>query len=210
MPVVPVPRTARAQPAQPCPRKAWEPPRRRLSHVAECTRRALPVALRVEHGPPPEPDPDSPSLPSSGTRVCCRCGQQGARLGHLMSGRRTLGSDSSTAEDDYVQARDPGHSRSSRSMPQGAALTVSTQTRVAFRFDGELDDIPIDAAAAAAKLAHALLQHSDKHEGRPAAMRLARWGPLLNLWVSDPECSPTCLRGSGPLPAGRLAREFRR
>lgn len=32
-------------------------------------------------------------------------------------------------------------------------------------------------------------------------MRLARLGPLLNLWLTDPECSPACLCGSGHLPS---------
>lgn len=80
-------------------------------------------------------------------------------------------------------------------------MTVTTHTRVAFRFDGELDDIPIDAASAVATMARALLQHSDEHDGRSAALRVARLGPLLNLWLSDPECSSACLRGSGHLPA---------
>jgi hypothetical protein len=84
-------------------------------------------------------------------------------------------------------------------------MTTTTHTRVALRFDGELDDVPLAAAAAVADMAHALLQHSDEHAGRSAAMRLARWGPLLNLWLTDPECSPACLGGDGQLPtaAGR-------
>lgn len=80
-------------------------------------------------------------------------------------------------------------------------MTVTTHTRVAFEFDGDLDDVPIGAAATVAGMARALLQHSDEHDGRSAAMRLARWGPLLNLWLTDPECSPACLRGSGHLPS---------
>jgi hypothetical protein len=79
-------------------------------------------------------------------------------------------------------------------------MTSTTHTRLSFQFDGELDDVPADAAAALARLARALVQHSDDHDGRSATMRLARLGPLLNLWLTDPECSPTCLRGSGHLP----------
>lgn len=79
-------------------------------------------------------------------------------------------------------------------------MAVSTRTRVLFRFDGDLDDVPTEAAAASAAMARALLQHSDEHEGQPATMSLARRGPLLNLWLTDPECSPACLRGSGHLP----------
>jgi hypothetical protein len=78
-------------------------------------------------------------------------------------------------------------------------MTRTPHTRLSFQFDGELDDVPADAAAALARLAHALLRHSDEHDGRSATMRLARLGPLLNLWLTDPECSPACLRGSGHL-----------
>ncbi len=79
-------------------------------------------------------------------------------------------------------------------------MAVSTRTRMLFRFDGELDDVPTDAAAALVAMARALLQHSDEHEGEPATMSLARLGHLLNLWLTDPECSPACLRGSAHLP----------
>lgn len=78
-------------------------------------------------------------------------------------------------------------------------MTITAHTRVDFQFEGELDDVPVDAAAAMADLAHVLLQHGDEHDGRPATMRMARLGPLLNLWLSDPECSPACLSGSGHL-----------
>lgn len=80
-------------------------------------------------------------------------------------------------------------------------MTVTTHTRVAFQFDGELDDVPIDAAVALARTARALLQHGDEHNGRSTTMRIARLGPLLNLWLIDPECSPACLCGSGQLPS---------
>ncbi|MEP7738876.1 hypothetical protein ABKW28_14575 [Nocardioides sp. 31GB23] len=79
-------------------------------------------------------------------------------------------------------------------------MAVSTRARVHFRFDDELDDVPTDAAAALAAMARALLQHTDEHEGEPATMSLARLGPVLSVWLSDPACSPACLRGSAHLP----------
>jgi hypothetical protein len=79
-------------------------------------------------------------------------------------------------------------------------MPLTRHTRVAFEFDGELEDLTLDMASALAGTARALLRHSDVHDGRPATMRMARLGPLLNLWLNDPECSPACLRGSGHLP----------
>ena len=80
-------------------------------------------------------------------------------------------------------------------------MTRTTHTRLAFQFDVELDDVPAEAAAALARMVRALVQHGDEHNGRPATMRLALLGPLLNLWLTDPECSPACLCGSGQLPS---------
>lgn len=80
-------------------------------------------------------------------------------------------------------------------------MTSAAHTRVAFQFDGELDDVPIDAATALAEVVRSLLQHGDEHDGAPATMRVARLGPLLNLWLTDPQCSPACLGGSGHVPS---------
>ncbi len=68
-----------------------------------------------------------------------------------------------------------------------------------FTFDGDLDDVPTDAAAALARVARVLLAHGDRHSGRPATVRVARLGALLNLWLTDPECSADCLRTAGHL-----------
>jgi hypothetical protein len=76
------------------------------------------------------------------------------------------------------------------------------RARVAFDFDGALDEVPTDAAAELAVTAHALLKHGDEHRGgRCATVRVARLGSLLNLWFSDPECSAACLARSGHLPS---------
>jgi len=80
-------------------------------------------------------------------------------------------------------------------------VPAQVRSRMAFTFEGELDEVPTDAAAALAGVARALLNHGVKHRGRPATVRMARLGPLLNLWLTDPECSPACLRGSGDLPS---------
>lgn len=80
-------------------------------------------------------------------------------------------------------------------------MTSAAHTRVAFQFDGELDDVPIDAATALAEVVRSLLQHGDEHDGGPATMRVARLGPLLNLWLTDPQCSPACLGGSAHVPS---------
>ena len=81
-------------------------------------------------------------------------------------------------------------------------MTGATHTRLACRFDGELDEIAPDAAAALARMIDALQQHGAGHDGRPATIRAARLGSLLNVWLTDPECSPACLCRSGDLPTG--------
>ncbi len=80
-------------------------------------------------------------------------------------------------------------------------MTGATHTRLACQFDGELDEVATDAAAALARMIDALLQHGAGHDGRPATIRAARLGSLLNVWLTDPECSPACLCGSGHLPS---------
>lgn len=82
---------------------------------------------------------------------------------------------------------------------------VQVHPRVGFHFDGELDDVPTDAAAALAGVTRALLKDDDKHDGRSSTMRMVRLSSLLNLSLTDPQCSPACLGGSGDLwdTAGR-------
>lgn len=83
-------------------------------------------------------------------------------------------------------------------VPRG---TATTHMRLALQFDGDLGDVPGDAAAALARMALALLQHSTGHDGRTATMRPGCPGPVLDLWLTDPECSLACLCGSGHLPS---------
>lgn len=87
---------------------------------------------------------------------------------------------------------------SSHTQPGDPAAQV--HSRVGFQFDGELDDVPVDAAAKLASLTRNLLRHGDGHDGRPATVRMELLGHLLSLWLTDPECSPACLAGSGDLP----------
>jgi len=60
--------------------------------------------------------------------------------------------------------------------------------------------VSTDTATWLAGLALGLLRHSDQHTGRPATVRIAEVEGRLHLWLSDPECSPECLHGSGQLP----------
>jgi hypothetical protein len=68
--------------------------------------------------------------------------------------------------------------------------------RIQLELDGALDDVPTGPAVAVADLVRAVLGHSDEHTGRPATVRVTRKGPLLSLWLTDPECSPACMRRS--------------
>lgn len=71
--------------------------------------------------------------------------------------------------------------------------------RVDFTFDGDLEDVPVDAAETLARVAHILVTHSDQHAGRAAAVRITRIGRRLRLDWADPECSSACLRRAGGL-----------
>lgn len=86
-------------------------------------------------------------------------------------------------------------------------MTTTAHGRTAWRFDGELDDVTAGAAASLARMAHALLQHGDLHDGGRATIRMARLGSSLNLWLTDPACSPACLCGSGHLPSAADQRD---
>lgn len=79
-------------------------------------------------------------------------------------------------------------------------MTADTHSRVVFQLESGLDDVPVDAVAALAGTAQALLRHCEEHAGGPATLRAARLGPLLNLWLVDPACSPACLFGSSHWP----------
>lgn len=76
------------------------------------------------------------------------------------------------------------------------AMHPSAHRRIQLELDGAHDDVPTGPAVAIADLVRAVLGHSDEHTGRPATVCVTRKGPLLNLSLTDPECSPACLRRS--------------
>jgi hypothetical protein len=68
---------------------------------------------------------------------------------------------------------------------------------IEFEFTGKLEDVPVDAAAALARVVRWWLRHADQHEAHPPAAHIALSRTRLSLAVIDPECSPTCLSGVG-------------
>lgn len=84
--------------------------------------------------------------------------------------------------------------------------------RVGFTFEGDLDDVSMDAAQALARVARVLVAHSDQHAGKAVAVRVTRLGSRLHLTWTDPECSGACLSRATDLselespPAGATGR----
>lgn len=67
------------------------------------------------------------------------------------------------------------------------------EPRVGFTFEGDLDDVSMDAAQALARVARVLVAHSDQHDGEAVAVGVTRLGSRLRLTWTDPECSKACL-----------------
>lgn len=66
---------------------------------------------------------------------------------------------------------------------------------VLFEFTGTTDDVPVDAAAALARVLRWWWGHADQHTGRAPSAQIALTGTDLSVRVSDPECSPVCVYG---------------
>jgi hypothetical protein len=87
-----------------------------------------------------------------------------------------------------------------------SALQGRRPPRLRLRFDGALDDVPLETAAALARVTRILLGHQSQHAGRTVTMRISSTRSRVGIWVVDPECSEACLSEFGRLAAIRAER----